>query len=357
MNAPVTVKETIAPSGPTGREAWIDVAKGMAIILVVLGHVGGGLLEQNLLQPAAWWQAGYEWVYLFHMPVFFFLSGWLARKRHPLPPRQSLGRYAATLLYPYFVWGLLTWFFHLGGDAIGATNYPTSKWVPVQMLYDAQAGPWFLYVLFIIHVLWLVGERDRRTSLALLVVAFLVQGFALTRGEPTLSTVGRVAVYYGLGFELAGFLAGKAGKSSRLASLLGGLCCFGLMTALFAAQLSHYTLRVLLPACLGVTGTLFLACGAAGMRWTGFLEWAGRNSLIIYVTHAFAPPFVRWFLVSRMHIHQGGGLLAAGFAAAFLSSGLVIWLKHKYSLDWLFRWPTARRKPVGAPYAALSSAQ
>jgi fucose 4-O-acetylase-like acetyltransferase len=342
MNEPAIVKPAVEAPSTTNREAWVDVAKGLAIFLVVLGHVCGGLLELNVMQPADWWQAAYDWVYLFHMPVFLFLSGWLARRHRPLPKIESLKRYAATLLYPYFVWGLLTWFFHLGGDAIGATNHPTSLWVPVEMLYDAQAGPWFLYVLFLIHLLWLIVERNRTASLILLGVAFLVQGIALTRGEPTLSTLGRVAIYYGLGFELAGILAGKTWSIPRTAMLLAGLAAFGLMTAVFTAQPAHYLLQFLLPACLGTTGTLLIARYLAGLPWSGFVEWAGRNSLIIYVTHAFAPPFVRWFLVSRLHLQHGGWLLTAGVASAFLTSALVIWLTQKYSLFWLFRWPRAR---------------
>jgi fucose 4-O-acetylase-like acetyltransferase len=348
------------PTRASAREAWIDVAKGVAILLVVLCHVCGGLLEQNAMHPAARWQAFYDWVYLFHMPVFLFLSGWLVRtRRRALPRLDSLGRYAATLLYPYFVWGLLTWAFHLGGDAIGATNNHASRWIPLQMVYDASAGPWFLYVLFILHALWLPVEKSRIGSLALLTLAFLIQGFALASPIPTLSTVGRVAIYYALGFEAAGLLASRPRTIPRPILFLAGSSSFALMTALFILHPADYVPRVLLPACLGTAGTLLLAVAVAGARWTAFLEWAGRNSLVIYVTHSFAPPFVRWILASRLHIHDGRALLAAGVAAALFSSWLIISLERKYSLQWLFRWPQMRKNalstPRSAPAAALAS--
>lgn len=48
------------------RILWIDVARGMAILLVILGHCIG-----NLSDP------GNRFILAFHMPIFFFLSFFL----------------------------------------------------------------------------------------------------------------------------------------------------------------------------------------------------------------------------------------------------------------------------------------
>ena len=45
------------------RIEWIDIAKGIAIILVVYGHAG---LANIPLRE--------KWVCAFHMPFFFFIS-------------------------------------------------------------------------------------------------------------------------------------------------------------------------------------------------------------------------------------------------------------------------------------------
>uniref|UniRef100_UPI001C2F5592 acyltransferase family protein n=1 Tax=Micrococcus sp. GbtcB5 TaxID=2824750 RepID=UPI001C2F5592 len=49
----------------TNRVEWIDTAKGMGIFLVILGHTGslGGRIT--------------NYIYSYHMPLFFFLSGYL----------------------------------------------------------------------------------------------------------------------------------------------------------------------------------------------------------------------------------------------------------------------------------------
>lgn len=53
------------------RDTTVDIAKGLGIFLVVLGHVP---IPMWLCTP----------IYLFHMPLFFFLSGMF------FIPRRSL---------------------------------------------------------------------------------------------------------------------------------------------------------------------------------------------------------------------------------------------------------------------------
>lgn len=43
------------------REAWIDCARGIAILLVIVGHTISGVLSGA--------------IYSFHMPLFFIFSG------------------------------------------------------------------------------------------------------------------------------------------------------------------------------------------------------------------------------------------------------------------------------------------
>lgn len=53
------------------RIKWIDRAKGIAILLVILGHVSGSL-EGSL---------NFKWVYGIHLVMFFLISGYLSRKK------------------------------------------------------------------------------------------------------------------------------------------------------------------------------------------------------------------------------------------------------------------------------------
>ena len=55
------------------RNTYIDTLKGSLIILVVFGH----FLELFLSIPIIY--ALYSWIYIFHMPLFIFCSGYLER--------------------------------------------------------------------------------------------------------------------------------------------------------------------------------------------------------------------------------------------------------------------------------------
>ena len=56
----------------TNRVFWIDLVKGIAIILVVVGHI-----LQMRLQPLL--TGLYEFIFNFHMPLFLFMSGYVLK--------------------------------------------------------------------------------------------------------------------------------------------------------------------------------------------------------------------------------------------------------------------------------------
>lgn len=55
------------PSGAQPRIAEIDTARGFGLLLMVLGHIL--TLDSRV----------HSWIYSFHMPLFFFLSGLVLR--------------------------------------------------------------------------------------------------------------------------------------------------------------------------------------------------------------------------------------------------------------------------------------
>jgi len=109
------------------RIKWVDVAKGYGILLVIYGHVTTDMFS--------------EWLYTFHMPLFFFLSGFLFN--HNTLLKDFLKSKVKGLLLPYITLGIPIYLIYWGA----AVN-------PVMLvndflLHQRMSPLWFIIVLFI----------------------------------------------------------------------------------------------------------------------------------------------------------------------------------------------------------------
>lgn len=77
------------------RDPVIDISRGIAILLVVLGHNSA---------ISHWSPAFVATIFLFHVPLFFLLSGYVFK---PGEPRRVAGKLARRLLVPCFAAALL----------------------------------------------------------------------------------------------------------------------------------------------------------------------------------------------------------------------------------------------------------
>lgn len=92
----------------TGRRLDLDRARGLAILLVVFGH----LMGRGRPDGMDWYEAAFIALYTFHMPFFMYLSGFTAQLSGmadaPVAtwPRLALRR-AQRLLVPFVLMGLV----------------------------------------------------------------------------------------------------------------------------------------------------------------------------------------------------------------------------------------------------------
>lgn len=116
------------------RLQYIDALKGVAILLVVLGHS-----LQNFDPDLEWLPS--RAIYAFHMPLFMFVSGFVSWKVYKW---ASVKKRAVQLLIPFFFSIVLAWFVNYWGfwSADGFLSY-TSK-----VIIQPDLGLWFLWVLF-----------------------------------------------------------------------------------------------------------------------------------------------------------------------------------------------------------------
>ena len=83
------------------RDYRIDSLKGLLIILVVLGHVITTLDNVNVINHAVM-----GFIYVFHMPLFILISGYLTRPNHQQSQRQLwhgiINLLVITILFQFF---------------------------------------------------------------------------------------------------------------------------------------------------------------------------------------------------------------------------------------------------------------
>lgn len=128
------------------RISWVDAAKGIGIILVVVGHIDRGLAHADLIEWTPAFQFLDRWIYTFHMPLFFFLSGMFlvrsANKSYLLFFTEKL----RTIAYPYFLWSAIT--IVLKAALGNIANRPRAIDDILLIFYSPIEQFWFLYVLF-----------------------------------------------------------------------------------------------------------------------------------------------------------------------------------------------------------------
>lgn len=119
---------------------YFDVMKGIAIILMVMGHVMLFAFDLRAPEPLT--------SFYFNMPLFFYISGFLAYKN--FQKIDDLGKRilcrGIVLLFPYIIFLCLYKIFIDGID-----------W-NLSILYIGGQRYWFLYILCILSTFFLVNE-------------------------------------------------------------------------------------------------------------------------------------------------------------------------------------------------------
>lgn len=161
------------------RIVWIDIAKGIGIILVVLGHVNYvSDLDYNIIRV----------VYMFHMPLFFFLSGYLYKKN--TDTKGLVKNKFQQLMVPYFVsLFVLAPFSPMLKELYVSSDVTFIMIVEVIgkllfggcYLYDEVGILWFLPVMFFTQIVYSVlCNRLKIHNVHLVILLLLIGAYVLS---------------------------------------------------------------------------------------------------------------------------------------------------------------------------------
>ncbi len=314
------------------RIDWIDCAKGIAVFLVVLGHT-------PVPEPVV------REIYTFHMPLFFFLSGWVFRPDRYPSWRSFAVNKARSLLVPYACFGLLRACAVLlaGWAGLGGTGNPLELFggIAVSLRGTAwSAGLWFLPCLFVSELLFYgllrLARGSAKGAAALFLAASLAGGVYSALAGPVLpwgaDVSGTCAALLGVGY-LARTCAARLRKLARpataLALLAVNLSCGALHFAWTGRQVDLYQGETgLYPlfwiAALSGIGAAVIA--AKLLRGAKLLCSIGRNSIVFYALHqSLALPLVSWMAARLLPLPEGPVFYALYWlGVAALACGLLI---------------------------------
>jgi len=273
-----------APPPPRERQQWLDVARGVAVLLVVAAHVVDFVSMRG--ERAALLEPPLQVVQAFRVPALFFVAGLLLAGYRDRPWRRVVRD--RVLL---FAWLLVVWLVveRLVDVALGRDPWQS----PLELL--GYVARWFAFpdhnLWFLAGVLWMtlvVRLLARRLWLLLLVAGVMLSGLlpALPLGPLERFYVVQ-APYVLLGVVLAPLVLHVGARASLRA-------CWGAV-ALFVplGVLRWYGVLDPLPGALvrvtvALTGiAALLAVGRLLAEVRGAAVWAhvGRNTLAVYLVH------------------------------------------------------------------------
>ena len=178
-------------SGSVSRISWIDFCKGIGIFLVVLGHT---LRDKNIVM----------YIYSFHMPLFFFLSG-IVFNSTKFDWKTLLKSRFNSLLLPYVFFYLITLFYYIVVEShfrsIGVTSLQSfaGMFLAAQIEdYMSHNGIlWFLPCLFVVELLCFTVKSIGDTKKEIFVVLLLTfSGFLIKTPLPWCLNIAMVCLQF-----------------------------------------------------------------------------------------------------------------------------------------------------------------
>lgn len=278
------------------RIAYVDVAKGLAIWLMVIGHLD--ISEQIRI-----------YVYSFHMPLFFILSGLFFKRDRPF--LINLKSSIKSILWPYLTFSVINlsvcwvspylhpelyydmhgkeiFFAAIRGIFLGTDQITPTSFMPLGAL-------WFLVSLFTIQVLTSALAALVRNNRIFLFMATIIPIalFLVTRTNMPFSVRSSMMAmpFYCLGYALRDIDFSGIPHRGYLFLILALFFVFLIpLNGFCTIDECIYGKSILLFYVNAVIATIMVlvACSfIAGKRISRFLELIGQHTLVILGMHAF----------------------------------------------------------------------
>ncbi|MGE7952168.1 acyltransferase family protein [Lysinibacillus xylanilyticus] len=273
---------------------WIDVLKGLGIILVILGHIR---LSPELI----------NYIYLFHMPLFFFISGYLMNISKYNSMGQLVKKKTRTLLIPYITFSAISIICY---SVIGHKDIDVSA--TVLSIIEGKRNEiyfnvplWFLVGLFVVEMMYYIQKKLLKNDILLLILAILINYIAVVflKVIETPNWIWSIdtAMYYLLYYQLGNLFRVYKNKidfnkmfNKVAVGIFIFLCISFNLLSLVSPDLINYVYNyldvnnkflVIRLIAFAISGIVTYVCLAMYIKKSTMLEYIGKNSLIIFALH------------------------------------------------------------------------
>lgn len=308
---------TTSEASTNTRDLSMDVAKGVGIILVVIGHAWRGLNTAGMIADQGLYLLIDRLIYNFHMPLFFILSGmtfqsWALRR----PVGEAAISRVTRLLWPLILW---TYLFAAARLAAGdAANTQLDGWHNLAFWpLPPRDHFWFLWALFLQQLAVLALIRLVTGPLSATAWATLAAGVLLAS---SFIPFGLHEWTHGAATYASAFLAGLAlggiawRPSGPVAFSIAALLFVGLQALSFYVPHALVTRQLLgIALSLLALGMIHVLCTNRRTGAVRLLAWLGLCSLGIYLAHTIFSAGARAALArftQDVTLHMIAGTLA-----------------------------------------------
>ena len=286
----------LAQKNTNNRIAWLDQLKGFGIILMVYGHNFPALEE---------------YIYSFHMPLFFIIAGIFHPKKINIPTIKKRFR---QILLPYFLWSFILFGFWLFigrkfGESVHLDLSITKNFIGI---FFAQGDinfmnwgipMWFLPTIFLTFLLFGLILKIKNTILQYsvlvmsIVLGFLIANFCRVYLFWSLDVALVSLFFYSFGFYAKDFIKSNNNKGVLSLLILGVI---HVAVSLFLLQKidmyrSTYGNEILFLL-NSLVGFLFWGSLFKNFLPLKFLVFFGKNTMPVLALQARALSFIKLFL-------------------------------------------------------------
>lgn len=273
------------------RIGWIDLLKGLGIILVLIGHVS----ENKYIN---------KFIYYFHMPLFFFISGYLFN----INKKDFAKRKYDSLLKPYFIFGFFSFVYWMAIERFLRNQSELNALKIGFNLFLAKGGNdnfiynvslWFLPCLFSVEVIfWSFNKllkKSKYTNIILIIISIFSMKYFMRKLEYRLyfclDTALCVLSFYSFGniFKSQNMEKIIENKHVLIKSLIVILGIIVLVYySIYGNNIDYNNLKfnsILETYVTAIAGIMITILISSLIKGNFFLAWLGRNSLLILVLH------------------------------------------------------------------------